>query len=308
MQVFILSKTGQKTISFPFSGKRAAVLVGVVFCSILSMGYYLGHTNTNELPVAQVERMQQLLAEQDVALQQVQVRSENTFDGLALRLGQLQSQMLRLNAVGQQLAKRAKLDPAEFNFEESPAVGGANADVLSESMGEDELRIEIARLQQDMALRAQQLKMLDNILLNKDVGLASKPAGRPIEKGWLSSKYGYRTDPFTGRRAFHHGIDFAGKAGSDVVSVASGLVTWVGARDGYGQLVEIDHGNGFVTRYGHNATVLVKAGDVVKPSQVIAKMGSTGRSTGPHVHFEVIKQGKSVNPAAYINKTRSPVS
>jgi murein DD-endopeptidase MepM/ murein hydrolase activator NlpD len=113
-----------------------------------------------------------------------------------------------------------------------------------------------------------------------------------------------RSDPFTGRPEFHKGVDFAGKHGADVVSVASGIVTWAGSRYGYGNLVEINHGNGYVTRYGHNAEVLVAEGDPVKKGQLVARMGSTGRSTGPHVHFEVIHRGKNVNPMTYIQASR----
>lgn len=307
MQIFLLSKAGKKTFSFPLNLKTFALATGLVVGAFIGTGFYLGHSTSEQLPVEEIQYMQNVLEQQKQVLADVQLRSENTLDGLALRIGQLQSQMLRLNAVGQNLAKRAKLDPAEFNFDEQPALGGAQLDDQTEAVNEDQLLAEIAQLQEYMALREQQLKMLDNILIHKNVNQESKPAGRPIEKGWLSSHYGRRTDPFTGRRAYHHGIDFAGKEGSPVVSVASGLVTWVGDRDGYGKLVEIDHGNGYVTRYGHNAEILVNQGDVVQPSQVIAKMGSTGRSTGPHVHFEVLQNGKTVDPVSYIRKARHPI-
>jgi murein DD-endopeptidase MepM/ murein hydrolase activator NlpD len=130
------------------------------------------------------------------------------------------------------------------------------------------------------------------------------PAGRPITSGWLSSYFGIRTDPFTGKKERHKGLDFAGKLGSDVVAVASGVVTWAGRRYGYGNLVEINHGNGYSTRYGHNDKITVKVGDAVKKGQIIAKMGSTGRSTGPHVHFEVLHKGKQVDPMSYIKTAR----
>lgn len=308
MQIFLLSRKGKKTLNFPLEIESIFLLAGVFVIVMIGLGFVLGHATTVEGPVAEIEQMQATLTEQQQALAQVQIKSENTLDGLALRLGQLQSQMLRLNAVGQNLAKRAKLDPSEFNFDEPPAVGGVEQlDTLTTPVSEDQMLNDIAELQQMMFLREQQLKMLDNILINKNVRAESKPTGRPIEKGWLSSYYGKRTDPFTGRRAWHHGIDFAGKSGSPVVAVASGLVTWVGDRDGYGNLIEIDHGNGFVTRYGHNADILVNRGDLVQPEQVIAKMGSTGRSTGPHVHFEVLRDGKTVDPISYIRQVRRPI-
>ena len=128
------------------------------------------------------------------------------------------------------------------------------------------------------------------------------PSGRPVEEGWLSSTYGKRSDPFTGKPDFHPGLDFAGRKGSEVVAVADGVVIWSGPRGGYGNMVEIDHGHGYVTRYGHNEKNLVKVGDTVKKGQEIALMGSTGHSTGPHVHFEVLHNGKTVNPARFISR------
>ncbi|MBL4638591.1 MAG: M23 family metallopeptidase, partial [Proteobacteria bacterium] len=120
--------------------------------------------------------------------------------------------------------------------------------------------------------------------------------------GWISSYYGKRIDPFTGKKAFHKGLDLAGKAGSGIHTVADGMVTWIGKRSGYGALVEVDHGNGYVTRYAHNKTIKVKVGDKVNKGQVIALMGSTGRSTGPHVHFEILRDGKNINPYNFVKR------
>jgi murein DD-endopeptidase MepM/ murein hydrolase activator NlpD len=136
--------------------------------------------------------------------------------------------------------------------------------------------------------------------MNRSLEAQILPTGRPIPDGWISSYFGARTDPFTGLREYHKGLDFAGKDGEEIYAVASGLVTWSAARFGYGQMVEINHGNGYITRYAHNRTNLVKVGDVVTKGQRIALMGSTGRSTGPHVHFEVLKNGRVVDPAKYV--------
>ena len=120
----------------------------------------------------------------------------------------------------------------------------------------------------------------------------------------MSSPYGKRIDPFTGELAWHHGVDFAtGELGVEIKTVASGVVTYAGERQGYGLLVEVNHGNGYETLYAHDQEVLVKACDVVKKGQIIALSGSTGRSTGPHVHFEVHKNGRVVDPASYISRT-----
>jgi murein DD-endopeptidase MepM/ murein hydrolase activator NlpD len=148
--------------------------------------------------------------------------------------------------------------------------------------------------------REQKLSVLESLLMSRSLSERVMPSGRPVEEGWLSSRYGKRNDPFTGKQEFHRGLDFAGKKGSEVIVVGDGVVTWAGNRSGYGNLLEVSHGNGFITRYGHNQKHLVKVGDTVRKGQQIALMGTSGRSTGPHVHFEVMRDGKTVNPASYI--------
>jgi len=145
------------------------------------------------------------------------------------------------------------------------------------------------------------LNVLEDFLLNRKLREEVHPEGRPVAAGYISSSFGNRTDPFTGRAAFHKGVDFAGRTGAEVVAVASGVVIWSGDRYGYGQMVEVNHGNGYVTRYAHNAENLVAVGDTVKRGQMIAMMGSTGRATGPNLHFEVLRNGRVVDPLTYIN-------
>ena len=149
----------------------------------------------------------------------------------------------------------------------------------------------------------QQLEVLDDLLVSKKLQADTFVAGRPIKKGWLSSRYGKRIDPFTGKTAWHNGVDFAGKVGADIIAVASGVITTAQSRTGYGKTVEINHGGGYKTRYAHAKELFVDVGDVVRKGDLIAAMGSTGRSTGPHVHFEVFKNGRTVDPAAYLQRT-----
>lgn len=171
-------------------------------------------------------------------------------------------------------------------------------------MSVSEFNAALEQLAQQVNDRARQLNVLETMLMNRHLQAEAFPAGRPVLAGWLSSKFGKRTDPFTGKREHHKGVDFAGKAGSDIIAVAAGVVTWAGERSGYGKLVEISHGNGYVTRYGHNKELLVKVGDRVDKGHRLGLMGSTGRSTGPHVHFEVIRNGKVVDPTKYIRASR----
>ncbi|MGH8337331.1 MAG: M23 family metallopeptidase, partial [Gammaproteobacteria bacterium] len=143
--------------------------------------------------------------------------------------------------------------------------------------------------------------VLESLLMNRNVQLQARPSGPPVVEGYESSPFGMRIDPFTGELSFHPGIDFAGPEGEAVKAVAAGVVTWAGPRSGYGNMVEIDHGNGYSTLYGHSEKILVHVGEVVKKGEEIALLGSTGRSTGPHVHFEVLYNGKPVNPAQFVN-------
>jgi murein DD-endopeptidase MepM/ murein hydrolase activator NlpD len=157
----------------------------------------------------------------------------------------------------------------------------------------------LSQLEARVQLRDSQLSALENVILAKELKQQIHPEGRPVNQGFISSYFGERQDPFTGHEAYHKGIDFAGTAGENVVAVAAGVVTWAGERSGYGTLVEINHGDGYVTRYAHNERVLVNVGDTVKRGEAIALMGSTGRSTGPHVHFEVLRNGRQVNPLSF---------
>jgi murein DD-endopeptidase MepM/ murein hydrolase activator NlpD len=180
-------------------------------------------------------------------------------------------------------------------------VGGPG--MLGETYQAPEIQTVLDKFASRIDRREQQLEVLDDLLLANKIKTDTFVAGRPIKRGWMSSRYGKRTDPFNGRLAWHAGVDFAGKQGSDVIAVASGIVTWASDRYGYGKLVEINHGNGYKTRYAHGAEIKVKLGDVVRKGDIIAAMGSSGRSTGPHVHFEVYKNGRTVDPAAYLHRT-----
>jgi len=164
-----------------------------------------------------------------------------------------------------------------------------------------DLNSELAQLSSQLKRRELELNMLDEVLVNEEISATSQVRGRPVTWGWMSSAFGNRVDPISGKNAWHSGVDFAGRDGSDVIAVASGVVTFAGERYGYGKLVEISHANGYVTRYAHHKALRVQSGEVVKKGQVIGVMGSSGRSTGPHVHFEVLKNGRTVDPARYVS-------
>jgi murein DD-endopeptidase MepM/ murein hydrolase activator NlpD len=214
----------------------------------------------------------------------------------------MNAHVIRLDALGRRLTDMANLDKGEFDFDREPAVGGPEGVVEGAVAAAPELTAMLDDLTNQIKDRERQLAVLESLISTRNLSRQIVPGGRPVMQGWISSYFGHRADPFTGRNAFHRGLDFAGPAGAEVVAVASGVVTYSKERFGYGKCVEINHGNGYVTRYAHNQRVLVQAGDTVQKGQPIALIGSTGRSTGPHLHFEVLKQGRAVDPMSFVKR------
>lgn len=240
-------------------------------------------------------------AEVDAARRMLQQK----VDALAMRVGQMNAHVIRLDALGKRITEMAKLDKGEFNFDAPPPVGGFDsldggpAGVSASVPVLDDM---LDRLSDQIADRERQMGALENVILTRELRQEIYPQGRPVLAGFISSFFGNRVDPFTGRTAFHAGVDFAGVPGSQVVTVATGVVSWSGPRVGYGNVVEVNHGNGYVTRYAHNQHNLVKVGDTVQKGDVLSLMGSTGRSTGPHLHFEVLRDGRQIDPMSFITK------
>ncbi|MGK0525554.1 MAG: murein DD-endopeptidase MepM/ murein hydrolase activator NlpD [Pseudomonadales bacterium] len=249
-----------------------------------------------------VAEWQSKLGEQKAELAGLQQNVQYQVDALTLRLGEIQGRLLRLDALGQRFVESGLVASDEFDFNQPAAVGGPEESLPADSFSAPELTRMIDELEHKMQDREQQLRLLDQVSSRQKLEDELYLEGRPITWGWLSSRYGYRSDPFTGKRTWHAGVDLAGKEGSDIISVAGGVVSYADERFGYGNLVEIDHGDGLITRYAHCKTIKVNVGDVIQKGQVLALMGSTGRSTGPHVHFEVIRNGKSENPETYIKR------
>ncbi len=220
---------------------------------------------------------------------------------LTIKLAELQSHVLRLNALGERLASDAKIPEKEFNFSEIPVSGGPLSSVSKiDDKSLEELLVDIEQFENELNYEEKQLQMLESLTFGHHIQNNGYLSGRPIAKGWLSSYYGIRKDPFNGRPTMHKGVDFAGKENTAIIATASGVVTWASNRYGYGKLIEINHGEGLTTRYGHNKDILVSVGDVVNKGQTIARMGSTGRSTGPHVHYEILRNNKQINPIKFV--------
>ena len=241
------------------------------------------------------------LSRQRTIISEAKREAQNNLDALAARLSKLQGHIMRLDALGDRLARMARLDDIDFSVAEPLGMGGPYPAEKQTSLQVSDFVQQLEQLSNSIDDRSDKLAAMETMLMDKAVQNKTLPEGIPVVTGWISSLFGWRADPITGKREFHEGIDFASKQNTKVVAVASGIVTWSGRRTGYGNMIEISHGNGYVTRYAHNRENLVVVGDKVEKGQPVAIMGSTGRATGTHVHFEVVRNGTPVDPKKYIS-------
>lgn len=277
----------------------AALLLGTLLAGTWAYSM-ISHSSVDDGTIAEWRGR---LAEQQQEVERMRAQTEAQSQAVGRQLAQMQARLLRMEALGARVTEITDLDDGEFSFAD-PAPQGGPSTFAQEVVPWPDLQKSLDELASGLKSRENELEILESMLRDRDYRQARQIAGRPVTWGWMSSGFGKRVDPFTGKMAWHSGVDFAGKEGSEVVAVASGVVTYAGKRYGYGQMVEINHGDGYVTRYGHHEKLLVKVGDVVKKGQPIGTMGSSGRSTGPHVHFEVLKNGKPVDPARYVARRR----
>jgi len=291
---------------------RAAVLVPAA-CAIVAVlggvfaaGYSAAGATGAAVSRSDVQRWQSRIDEQQAEIRKAKRDARENLDALATRVGELKAEVKRLEALGERLTRMAGLEEGEFSFDQAPPRGGpqqasANAGGVRSA---ERFIANLDALAGRIENRSEQLSVLENLMLDRRVQEKTSPAGRPVESGWLSSGYGLRRDPFDGHRERHYGYDFAGDKGSEIVSVAAGVVTWASERYGYGKLVEINHGGGYKTRYGHLRSIEVSVGETVSGGELLGRMGSTGRSTGPHVHFEVLRNGEAVDPSRFVRASR----
>lgn len=307
MNLILLSNSCSKKLEvcLPWALGGALVFFVVVGSALVWTGYQLGaRQNPVEAPSPTAMSVHQELTEERRQVAQLRQQTRAHLDALALRIARLQAHLMRVDAVGERLVEVGKLDQDEFDFSTEPAVGGADSSEGARPQVSADLSADMERLSRMLEDREKKLVLLEELLVGREVLASVTPSGKPVRKGFISSTYGFRTDPFTGKKSMHHGVDFAGKRGSDVIAVAAGVVTRSERVSGFGNLVEIRHSDGYTTRYAHNQKNLVKVGDVVAKGETIALLGSSGRSSGPHVHFEVRKNGKSVNPRRLIAKQK----
>ena len=285
------------------NGNRVMIVLMLMFAfSMFVVGRWSSPT-----PVLMQQKVAGLKLEviqQQQLLEQLSRDQEANVNALAARLAELKAASTRLDALGQRLVQLGQLDPEEFDFNQPPPVGGPERIISDGRSNVTDINRAISHLSQIFQHQMTRLDALQLLLMDRNLEIERTPAGWPVSSGWISSGYGERNDPFTGKRAQHEGLDFAGVKGSEILGVARGVVIWAGQKQGYGKTLEIDHGNGYVTRYAHNEELLVKAGDRVIAGQTVARMGETGRASSPHVHFEVLHNGNAINPNQFVKQMR----
>jgi murein DD-endopeptidase MepM/ murein hydrolase activator NlpD len=270
--------------------------VTTVVAAIALVGAGIGHWVAGKDSV--LEPLRAEVHTSRAAVEQARADAQRDVNAMAAKLGELQAQANRLNALGHRLTAMGQLKGGEFDFSERPGMGGP------ENPGQpQDLAVVLGSVESQFAQAEKQLDVLGALLEGQELAEASRPSRAPAP-GYISSGFGIRADPFTGGRDHHLGVDFDANFGDPVKAAANGIVSFAGWKTGYGNTVIVDHGDGYQTLYGHNQRNLVRVGDVVRAGQEVAKVGSTGRSTGAHLHFEVHVNGRPVNPMAYLERIK----
>ncbi|MBI5439322.1 MAG: M23 family metallopeptidase [Nitrosomonadales bacterium] len=306
MNVILVSNSLAKTRSMTLSGRHIAFLVVLLFGLILGAAFTLQYALVRFGPEGLSDEMRAFLSKVQSAEQQKQQSYlHSSLDAMAVRVGQMQAQMQRLDALGARLAKLTGMKPEEFRFDQPPAQGGPLVTSPAQEISVKSLDIQLSRLIHAVNDRSDKLLALQTMLLQNELNRKLLPSIPPIIEGFYSSNFGWRLDPFTGENAMHEGVDYMVPIGTPIRASAGGVVAYSDQHPQYGNMIEIDHGNDIVTRYAHASRLLVKVGQVVRRGEKIAEVGNTGRSTGNHLHFEVRYKGTAQNPVRFLEKAAS---
>lgn len=306
MNIILVSNRLAKTRSITLGGWQILFLMLMLFGLMLGAAFTLQYALVRFAPEGLGEGMRTLLSK--AYIEEKQKQQSNLFsslDTMANRIGQMQSQVQRLDALGARLAKLTGMKPGEFQFDQLPAQGGPLVILPTQEMSVNILDQQMNRLTQVVNDRSDKLMALETMLLQNQLSRKLLPSIPPVTVGWYSSNFGWRIDPFTGVNAMHEGVDYMVDAGTPIHASAGGVVAYAASHPQYGNMIEIDHGNDIITRYAHASRLLVKIGQVVRRGEEIAEVGSTGRSTGAHLHFEVRYQGSAQNPVRFLQKAAS---
>lgn len=302
MQVILLHpRFNAKSLTLTHWHLLGAVVVFMLsVVMVASLLYYLTFRHAANLNLPLVRDVVASATQDDDARKDKYIK-EN-LAAMAMRLGEMQAQLMRLDALGERVQGLAGVKPQEFNFKELPGRGGAEpSSTQQKPLSMDEFQRLLDTMAKDVEHRADYMNVVETTLMNYKIKSRLLPTTQPVNVSYNASGFGWRLDPFTGRNAFHEGIDFAAAVGTPIVAAAGGVVITAEYHHQYGNMLEIDHGNDIVTRYAHASRLLVKVGDIVKRGQHVADIGSTGRSTGSHLHFEVLVKGIQQDPHKFLS-------
>lgn len=297
MSLPVFQATRQPAGPFGHTPGQWLVSAALLFCIAVGTGVVMGRLWTD--PAYQLTPIMPDAEQAEVAA--VRLKAEHQVAALTAKVASLQAQVNRLNMVGERLIETARLPADQLNLREAPAMGGPLLELKDQVVDSRDILKQLTSLEAQLEQEQNRFSLLESIDLHHHIGIDSLLSGSPLNGGYVSSAFGARTDPFTGEAAIHQGVDFAAAEGSAVYTTAAGVVTWAGERFGYGKMVEVEHAGGYRTRYAHAKSVKVQVGQLVTKGQQVATLGNTGRSTGPHVHYEVLKNGAHIDPMIFVN-------
>ena len=300
MQIIVIRSQTGKVLTINVSAKHTIALCGMLIAIAMFCGLgmtWVSFNHGQRLPV--VNQWLESASAHYLAGKENTVRQD--IQAIGVRLGELQAQMIRLDVLGERLSKQSGANAGDINFKQLPGRGGAYRDDAAKELSLGEIKQSIEQLKKSMDKRGDALSLYDNELQQISAAKTRIPSVVPVQNVYSSSTFGSRVDPFTGKSTQHDGIDFNAPVGTPINAAAGGLVITASFHPQYGNMLEIDHGNHVVSRYAHASRLLVKSGEVVKRGQKIAEIGTTGRTTGAHLHFEVRVNDSPVNPDKYLN-------
>jgi murein DD-endopeptidase MepM/ murein hydrolase activator NlpD len=302
VQIIVISDRLAKARTLSLSLRHLLASVGLALLVLVSLTaalYWLSLRFAADIKIPLIHQL--VLAAQKGEAERAREFMQQNLNAMAVKIGEMQAQLTRLDALGERLSSLAGIRPGEFRFSETPGLGGAASTTLPpQNLTMSELGDKVSTLSRQMESRTDMLGILEAQLFEQAVKKKAMPTMMPVSAPFNASGFGVRIDPFTGQQAMHEGIDFITDSGTSVVAAAGGVVQFAGFHPQYGNMIDIDHGNDLVTRYAHLSKVLVKEGDVLQRGRRIAESGSTGRSTGPHLHFEVRFRGAPQNPTRFL--------
>jgi len=303
MNIILIPSQSAQANKIVLTKIHLVMLVGIllltVLASALALNFFsLRYADRIEDPILK----KLLVSPQEKRHQKMQVRLNDNLNVMAIKLGKMQAQLMRLDALGAQLLDLTDLEAEDFMLDQLPGQGGAYSSVYAQSLSFNAFERQLYELSDKLEAQSDKLGALETLLRSERLSKRVLPSVMPVDTDWYSSGFGFRIDPFTGKRALHEGVDFAVKRGTPIRAAAGGVVVFSGRHSEYGKMIEIDHGDDMISRYAHASKLSVEVGQIVTQGQKIAEVGSTGRSTGPHLHFEIRHKNVPQNPARFLKK------